>query len=580
MSAGILASRYELQQLVSQGPILDLWTATDRIQGREVSLRIVRQPFSEESAFLDALRSSIENQPAVKHPGVERISGFEVADGKAFLVGDPVRGMSLAERIRKLAPFSVPVAVATGVTIAEALAALHRAGIVHGDVGTHNIRVLPEGTAILEMAGIWSAYSSSRAAGPSVLPDMAPFLAPEVSQGDLPSPASDVYSAGVILYWLLAGKPPFSADQPVAMAMRHVTDQLVPVRELNPNVPIALDEVIKKCLAKSKHDRYGSAIELLTDLRMIQDAMRFGRSLTWPLTTPAPAAPIAEAKEAPTSRFVPPADAEDDRRKGRDTDSGDVPNWLKGVMVFFAALVVLLIGTFLFTNLQKPKLVTVPDLRGESFSKAEEQLKPLKVRLRVARKEISETDPADEILDMDPTPGEKIYEGGTISVVVSAGSRFVEVPDLRGMTVDKAKLLLESLDLKLDEHIDEEYDREAPRGMILKQIPNSGSRVERRTAIRLTISSGTQSPRSRQNANSKYVYTIRIELTDIQEPVIMRVDMTDARSTKTISEEERQPGELVELTAEGYGDQAIFRIFYDGEPVTQITKKADEEVSR
>lgn len=579
MSTGTLANRYELQQLVSQGPILDLWTATDRIQGREVSIRIVRAPFCAEEQFIDALRSTVEGQPAVKHPGVERISALETGDEKVYLVGDPVRGMSLADRIRKLAPFSVPVAVATGVTIAEALAALHRAGIVHGDVGTHNIRVLPEGTAVVQLAGLWAAYSSSRSAGPSVLPDMAAFLAPEVSQGELPSPASDVYSAGIILYWLLAGKTPFSAEQPVAMAMKHVTDQLVPVREINPNVPVALDEVIKKCLAKSKHDRYGSAIELLSDLRMIQDAMRFGRSLTWPLAAPAPATTVVESKESP-SKFVPPAEAVDTSRKGRGSGSGDVPNWLKGVMVFFAALVVLLIGTFLFTNLQKPKLVTVPDLRGESFSKAEEQLKALKVRLRVARKEISETDPADEILDMDPTPGEKIYEGGTISVVVSAGSRFVEVPDLRGMTVDKARILLDSLDLKLDESIDEEYDREAVRGMVLRQVPTSGSRVERRTAIRLTISSGTQSPRGRGNVNAKYVYTIRIELTDINEPVIMRVDMTDARNTKTISEEERQPGEMVELTAEGYGDQAIFRIFYDGEPVTQITKRADEEAGQ
>lgn len=578
MSAGTLANRYELQQLVNQGPILDLWTASDRIQGIEVSIRVVRPPFSGEEAFLEALRNTIEVQPAVKHPGVERITSLEIADERVFLVGDPVRGMSLAERIHKLAPFSVPVAVATGVTIAEALAALHRAGVVHGDVGTHNIRVLPEGTAILQMAGIWAAYSSSRSAGPSVLPDMAAFLAPEVSQGELPSPASDVYSAGVILYWLLAGKPPFSAEQPVAMAMKHVTEELVPVREVNPNVPIALDEVIKKCLSKSKHDRYGSATELLSDLRMIQDAMRFGRSLTWPLTTPSPASTVAETQSVP-SKFVPPAEV-DERPKRNERSSGDVPNWLKGVMVFFAALVVLLIGTFLFTNLQKPKLVTVPDLRGESFSKAEEQLKPLKVRLRVARKEISESDPADEILDMDPTPGEKIYEGGTISVVVSAGSRFVEVPDLRGMTVDKARLLLDSLDLKLDESIEEEYDREAVRGMVLRQVPTSGSRVERRTAIRLTISSGTQSPRGKGNANAKYVYTIRIELTDINEPVMMRVDMTDARNTKTISEEERQPGELVELTAEGYGDQAIFRIFYDGEPVTQITKRADEAVDR
>lgn len=578
MSGPLLADRYEVLQKLTEGPIFTIWSARDRITVKDVSIRFLNPPYNLEVPFHNALQTAIGDVQTIKHPAIERLTSFETDDGKAFLVGEAVRGMSLTDRIRKLAPFSVPVAVGTAITLCEALASLHRAGVVHGDVGSHNVTVLPEGTAILQQSSVWTAYSASKSAGPAVLPLMAPYLAPEISTGQLPSPSSDVYAVGVILFQLLTGQYPFFAEQPVAMALKHVNDRIPSVRAANQAIPVALDEVIRKAMAKTKEDRYESAVELLSDLRMIQDAIRFGRSLAWPLSAPLNTEPSSTDESMFEQEPVMATEKKPAKRERRDDYlEGEVPGWVKGVFVFLLAIVVMMVGTWIVQNLGKPKDVLVPDLNRLTISSAEQAIKPLKLKLKVKAQELNETIPADVILDMDPTPGEKLREGGTIYVTVSAGSKFVEVPDLRGMNADEAKILLESLGLKLDDRIAQQPSKDVEEGMIMKQVPEPRTRVERRTSIRATASSGRRGPaKPVGDSSQKYLYTIRIELSDITEEVLMRVDMTDSRGTKSISEELRQPGDIVELTAEGYGDQAIFKIYYDGEPITQIVKSAKE----
>jgi serine/threonine-protein kinase len=367
--------------------------------------------------------------------------------------------------------------------------------------------------------------------------------------------------------------------------MLHTTEPVPSVRSLNTAVPVALDEVVKKAMAKDRDDRYPSAVELLSDLRMIQDALRFGRNLTWPIApagTPNPS-PVpnrpgkTEEKPEPVKRSgrhkVSPMTADDEE----PPRVSDVPGWLKWIVVFLVAIVALMIGTYLVFNLKQPKLVAVPELKGLTVAQAEQELKSLKLKLRTMRRQINESTPPDTILDSDPVAKTKLKEGGTVSVVVSAGGQFVEVPDLRGMTVDKARMLLDSLGLQAAANVAEVRDPDVAKGLIVKQSPTFAKRVTRKTEIQLTVSSGNDRPTINPNDHRPYVYTIRIELSNVTEPVRLRVEMTDSRGTRTISDQDRQPGETVELQAEGYGAQAIFSIYYDGELVAQHTKKSNEE---
>ncbi len=581
MVGKILRVRYEVTQALSEGPIFNCFSARDRVQARDVAVRTLRPPFESEPAFVEAVADVVKKVSTVKHPGVERLLELDDDDGFPFVVSEASHGAPMADRIRRFAPFSVPVAASTSISICEALAALHSTGVAHGDIGSHNIVVTPEGETRLQLAGVWESYSASQTAGSVVLASMAPFLAPEISAGGLPTPRSDVYGAGVVLFSLLSGRMPFAGDTPVALAMKHATDPVPSVRSLNGSVPTAMEEIVRRALAKDPAERYATAGSMLSELRIVQDALRFGKSLKAP-EGEATRGERAEARVAPTMSAARPEPRPGSRgeRRSREAVEGDadIPRWLRFTVGALVSLVALMALGWTVFNLNKPKQVGVPELKRLTIAEAESRLKSLGLRMRIAKRSTSEQFASDTVTGSEPTPGSKVYEGGSVGVFVSDGSRFVEVPDLRGLTVDKAKVLLHSLGLVLDERVIEEREREVERGLIVRQVPEPRTKHERGTSIRVRISSGTEpAAGSGADENRKYLYTIKIKLTDLSEPVVLRVDMTDTRGTKTIHEEMHAPEEEIELTAEGYGGEAVFRIFYDGDLVTQVTKKADQE---
>jgi serine/threonine-protein kinase len=287
------------------------------------------------------------------------------------------------------------------------------------------------------------------------------------------------------------------------------------------------------------------------------------------------------ARVAPTMSAVreeTPVKESRPRRRPAPVDDGDIPKWLRTTLAVLLGMVVMMVAGWVVFNLNKPKQVTIPELKRLTLTEAESRLKALGLRMRVVRRVTSEQFPADTVTSTDPSPGSKVYEGGNVGVVLSTGSRFVEVPDLRGLNLDKAKEMLDSLGLVMDERVAEERDRNVEAGLIVGQIPEPRTKHERGTSVRVRISSGSEpARRDDPSFDRKFLYTVRIKLTGLTEPVVLRVDMTDTRGTKTVHEEMHSPEDEVEITAEGYGGEAVFRIFYDGDLVTQVTKKADQE---
>jgi serine/threonine protein kinase len=196
-----LAIKYEVGTQVSDGPVFAMFAARDRLTGRNIGIRQVKMPFNSEQEFLGALVDLIP-EIHVSHPNVEAIYEIIEDSGQHYLITELPKGSLLTERIKRFAPFTVPVSLATIAGVVEALEAIHLNGFAHGDVGPHNIVATHDGGAKLQLAGVWKAYSSSKTAGLAVLTQMAPYLAPEVCTGQKPSVCSDLYSVGVVMFEL------------------------------------------------------------------------------------------------------------------------------------------------------------------------------------------------------------------------------------------------------------------------------------------------------------------------------------------------------------------------------------------
>lgn len=564
MIGSVLEGRYTLNGFLAEGPIFTLYSARDRLTTKDVSLRLLKPPFDSEEEFKKALEKAIAATAIIQSPFVERLLHLGGDSGKSFLVGELTRAPSLADRIRKLAPFTPPVGVACAINIARGLEAFHKVNLAHGDVSGDNVAMLGDGEVRLQLGGIWSAYSASATAGVLVLPSLAPYLAPEISNGESPNASSDLYAAGILLYELLTGRRPYQAENGLATAMRHSTEPTPRVRSLNPSIPVVLDEIVAKVMAKDPASRYRNASEFLFDLRQTQDALRFGRNLSWPISpaTPTPSAPRTVHVAPRMSAIRGDGDTEKVAKKNKP--ERDVPVWMISIFGIFAIAAISLVVANFLISATSPRMVFVPNLTGMSVAEARGIAKAMKLTIKEGATVPSGTVEQGMIIDSEPAKGRKIPENSSIVVNESEGPAEVKVPNLKGKTVDKARELLDGLNLKLDDNVDKISDISYPEGTICRQTPKANQTIVRPKKIHVTINE----PSDLDAGQSKsYQYDISVKLPALTGQVQLRIEMTDDDGDSDLYDEMTDPGQTVRLNPEGKSDQATFTIYYNDNEV-------------
>jgi len=297
----------------------------------------------------------------------------------------------------------------------------------------------------------------------------AQYISPEQAQGRTADPRSDLYSLGIVIYEMLTGKAPFDSESPVAIAYKHVREDPLPPSMVNPDISPELEAVVMKALAKNPENRYQNALEMQADLeRCLEGAPVYAT----PLLSPEDAA-MGATQVLPASR--PTA-----RRPSR--------TWL---WVLIILIVIAAAGVGAFAIIKSASGIKVPDLVGKTTAEAEKMLKDMGLELVIAKKVIDAEKPKDLIISQDPQPGNKVSKGGTVEVVVSKGQELVSVPDCRGLTLEKARALIEDANLKVGDTT-EEYSASVPQGRVSSQSPEPGAKESIGTTVDLAISKGAE----------------------------------------------------------------------------------------
>lgn len=268
-SGRVIGNRYTLRSPIASGGMGDVWEATDGVLDREVAVKILRTgggPADE--GFTERFRDEAKHAAALSHPNIAAVYDYgEEDDGTAYLVMERVPGEPLTELIRTHRLSAEQARWILG-QAALALAAAHATGLVHRDVKPGNIIVTPEGAAKLTDFGISRAGEGKGHTLTGEVLGTPDYISPEQALGEPATPASDLYSLGIVAQEMLSGAKPFDMGTPVATALAHVNDEPPPLPE---TVPADLRAVVAACLAKNPADRPGSALEVAHRLGMPTD---------------------------------------------------------------------------------------------------------------------------------------------------------------------------------------------------------------------------------------------------------------------------------------------------------------------
>ena len=262
----LIGERYEIISLVGSGGMADVYKAMDTRLGRQVAIKVLKEEYSSDKNFVSKFRAEAQAAAVLSHPNIVNVYDVGEDEGLHYIVMELVEGITLKKFIERKGKLELKEAVGIAIQIAQGMEAAHANHIIHRDIKPQNIIISKEGKVKVTDFGIAKAATSNTiAAGQAV--GSVHYISPEQARGGYSDEKSDIYSLGVTLYEMISGKMPFAADNTVSVALLHINEEAVPLRELDPEVPVSIEKIVQKCMQKKPERRYLTATELIADLK-------------------------------------------------------------------------------------------------------------------------------------------------------------------------------------------------------------------------------------------------------------------------------------------------------------------------
>lgn len=492
----VFSGRYELTHVIARGGMAQVYRARDRLLDRPVALKVLFPELSVDRAFVERFRREAQAAANLSHPNIVPVFDWGEDGGTYYIVMEYIDGQPLSAALRAGGPMP-PVRVAQiGARVADALDYAHRHGVIHRDVKPGNVLLTSDEQVKVTDFGIARAVNTEESLTQTgAVMGTATYFSPEQAEGMGVDARSDIYSLGVVLYEMVAGRPPFLGDTPVAIASKHVRDNPPPLRDLNPTVPPALEAIIAKAMAKSPDLRYQSAGDLRVDLQRYVD----GRPVaaTDPAMTALLAADAAStgvmtatgvmaAGAVGATQALSGADGRPPRRGAADSHAA---RWLLLLVVLLVAL-----GVIVYFVLQSLGYIGVsgfamPTVRGQSVASATSVLNAKGLDVTATKPKVSTTVHKTDVVSTDPAHGTTVKKGQHVTLLVSTGPvARVAVPTLKTHSYLTAVATLTTLGLHPKEHL---VASTSPSGTVLSESPPAGTKVKVGSTVKLTVSNQT-----------------------------------------------------------------------------------------
>ncbi len=549
----IIADRYEIMEKVGTGGMSDVYRARDHKLNRLVAVKVLKQEFSENANFVSKFRVEAQAAAGLAHPNIVNVYDVGEENGIYFIVMEMVEGITLKKYIEKKARLSVKEAVSIAIQVCMGIEAAHNNHIIHRDIKPQNIIISKEGKVKVTDFGIAKAATSNTIT--SNVMGSVHYTSPEQARGGYSDEKSDIYSLGVTMFEMLTGRVPFNGETTVAIAIKHIQEEMPSPREYVSEIPVSVEQIVFKCCQKSPDRRYQSMGELIADLkrslmtpdedfvkmvnpdeegstRMVgsgereqikrQARSRDGMEEAMHLRRE------ADMKRSAARRRYEALEEEEEEEEEEDLDETeyeyedeeeeeeDYDPKMERITTVLAVVAAILIGCVVLFLVGRAFGIFEGGLFGfgqrEEESQEEEEKEQVEMIEAVGR-DVDEVKVA--LLNLGLTPeieyeesieykqgivmkasvekGALVDEGTNVILTVSAGSEGVELDDVVGMSEAEATATLGKSGFVVNKT--ESHDPYIKAGNVITQSPAAGSKVPKGTTVTITVSLGPETAR-------------------------------------------------------------------------------------
>jgi len=482
MIGTLLGNRYELIEKIGEGGMAEVFRAKCHLLNRFVAVKILKEEYSKDNEFVDKFKREAAAVASLSDSNIVNIYDVGSHENTHYIVMEYVKGKTLKEILQRDIRLDYNRALDITIQIAKALECAHRNNVIHRDVKPHNILVSDNGDIKVTDFGIAKASSSVTITNTSKVMGSAHYFSPEQAKGSFVDFRTDIYSLGIVLYEMVTGKVPFDAESPVAVALKHIQDPLVPPKHLNPSIPEGLNQLILKAAEKEPIKRYQSIKDMIGDLQKIKSNSGYVVSNNF----------IDDH-----TRIMDPVIVDEEEYE-EEEEKSFVSSKKKKVLIFSLLAVLVLglgsvFGWFMFrdkgpVSLGGGSTVEMPSIVGKSQEEAKELVEGKGLVFTVADREKSK-EKEGTVLECNYKDGEKLAAKTEVRVTISSGEDVATVDNYVDMPIEQAIVLLNNAGIKFTRE-DVNDDDITKKGKVVTQTPEPGSPLTSDTKIVLKVSKG------------------------------------------------------------------------------------------